>query len=219
MNVLNLRYLLLGVSVIVLAIVLGTVFWTKLEPRRHSQGVNQNVVLGLDRYGAVPDFSLTERSGKRITLADLRGNIWIADFIYTSCTDTCPLQSTEMARLQDTLANQLNLRLVSFSVDPARDNPQVLSGYAKRFNADPERWLFLTGEKREVVRLAQDGFKLSAAPAPGTAGKDDGVILHSARFVLIDDTAQIRGYYDSRDADALQRLRRDLDKLLRLRKE
>jgi len=219
MNVLNLRYLLLGVSIIAVAIVLGTVLWTKLEPRRQSHGPTQTAALESDRYGAVPEFSLIERSGKRITLADLRGNIWIADFIYTSCTDTCPLQSAEMAKLQDALANEANLSLVSFSVDPARDNPQVLSQYANRFGADPKRWLFLTGEGREILRLAQEGFKLSAALEPGGGGKDNGVILHSARFVLIDDTAQIRGYYDSRDTNALQQLRQDLDKLLRLRKE
>jgi protein SCO1/2 len=219
MNVLNSRYLVLGVSIIAVAIVLGTVFWTKLEPRRHAQSSTQNVTVGLDRYGAVPEFSLIERSGKRVELANLRGKIWVADFIYTACTDTCPLQSAEMAKLQEALGHVPKLNLVSFSVDPARDNPKVLSRYADRFKADPERWLFLTGDKQQVRRLAQEGFKLSAAPEPTAGGKDNGIILHSARFVLVDETAQIRGYYDSRDADALQRLRHDLDKLLRLRKE
>jgi cytochrome oxidase Cu insertion factor (SCO1/SenC/PrrC family) len=116
---------------------------------------------GLQVFRTLPDFSLTERSGRRITLADLRGKVWIANFIYTHCTDTCPLQSARMARLQDRFGSEKDLRLVSITVDPARDTPTVLANYAARFGADPDRWLFLTGEKRAIYALAQQGFYLS----------------------------------------------------------
>jgi protein SCO1 len=97
---------------------------------------------------------LIERSGKQVSLADLRGKIWIADFIYTHCTDTCPLQTADMAKLQDRWLKEPKVELVSFSVDPEHDTPQVLSRYAGRFKADPKRWLFLTGHRPEIVRLA-----------------------------------------------------------------
>lgn len=213
MNLSKTRFLLLGASVIGLGIILGTFLWLKLAPRPQIVGWSALPLEGLTRQGAVPEFSLTERSGKSIGLQDLRGKIWIADFIYTTCTDTCPLQTAAMARLQEQWAERSNLKLVSFSVDPARDTPKVLSQYADKFNADAERWLFLTGAKEQIAQLIQAGFRLSAAPLTEN-GTQASVILHSARFVLVDKEAQIRGYYDSREPDALRRLRNDVDKLL-----
>lgn len=164
-------------------------------------------------YRSVPDFSLTERSGRIVSLVDLHGKIWIADFIYTECTDTCPLQTVDMAKLQEQWMNKSDLELVSFSVDPGRDTPRVLSRYASRFKADPTRWLFLTGSNEEIARLIQEGFHLAAAPA---RKRNDGsrMILHSPRFVLVDRQGQIRGYYDNRDPKAIQRLKDDVESLL-----
>jgi cytochrome oxidase Cu insertion factor (SCO1/SenC/PrrC family) len=162
---------------------------------------------------AVPEFSLQERSGKNITLADLLGKVWIADFVYTSCTDTCPFQTADMARLQDRWRNESDLRLVSFSVDPEHDTPKVLSRYANRFKADPSRWLFLTGNRAAVSHLVEDGFHLAVAPAlKGT--HNTGVLLHSPRFVLVDRQGRIHGYYDNRDRAAMQRLQKDVTELL-----
>jgi protein SCO1/2 len=219
MNVSKLRFLLLGLSVACLGILSGTFLWLKLAPKPPGfQAWQTRPLEGLNHYGRVPDFSLIERSGKPAVLADLRGKIWIADFIYTSCTDTCPLQSAEMARLQEKWSNHPELRLVSFSVDPERDTPEVLAGYANRFKADAVRWLFLTGDKEQLSRLIQQGFRLSATPALDN-GTGSGVILHSPRFVLIDEAAEIRGYYDSRESDGLERLSSDVGSLLKERKE
>jgi protein SCO1/2 len=168
----------------------------------------------LKQYGAVPDFKLTERSGKDVNLAQLRGKVWIADFIYTSCTDTCPLQTAAMANLQKEFAAKSNVQFVSVSVDPERDTPQVLSAYADKHDADRQRWYFLTGQRDQVIKLMRDGFHLSIAALPDSA-QDNSLIPHSSRFVLIDGQAQIRGYYDSRAMDGLARLRNDIESLLK----
>jgi protein SCO1/2 len=177
---------------------------------------------GLNRYGTVPEFSLTERSGKNLRLGDLRGEVWVADFIYTNCKDTCPLQTAEMAKLQEQWQKQWkdrpDLKLVSFSVDPDRDTPEVLSRYADNFKADRTRWLFLTGDKEQISRLIQTGFRLSVAPLT-ESGSEDPVILHSPRFVLVDGNTQIRGYYDSQDAEALARLKKDVATLMNGKEE
>jgi protein SCO1/2 len=170
---------------------------------------------GLKDFGRVPEFTLTERSGKRLGLSDLQGKAWVVDFIYTRCKDTCPLQSAQMAKLQADLGNN-DVKLVSISVDPEWDSPKVLSQYANRFKADPERWLFLTGDKNSIYRLAQEGFRLSAVPA--SDGAED-VFIHSSRFVLVDKQRQIRGYYDSQDPEALRRLKKDAATLLTDEKE
>lgn len=222
MNISKMRFVLLGVSVASLGIVLGTLLWLKLAPKTGRLGWEPQPLEGLTRYGAVPEFSLTERSGKNVSLGDLRGKIWVADFIYTTCKDTCPLQSAEMARLQEQWQKQwndrLDLKLVSFTVDPDRDTPQVLSRYAQDFKANRDRWLFLTGDKRQISRLIQGGFHLSAVPVTDS-GTVDQVVLHSPRFVLIDKETQIRGYYDSRDVDALGRLNKDVATLMSVKKE
>ena len=213
MNFSKARFLLLGVSVLSLGIILGTFFWLKLAPRPGLTGWDAKPLEGLQRYGSVPPFSLIERSGKTTTLADLRGTIWIADFIYTTCQDTCPMQTAEMAQLQEQWKDRPGLKLVSFSVDPEKDTTEVLSRYANRYKADSQRWLFLTGAKEEIGRLVQEGFRLSAV-ALSSGGKKDSVIMHSPRFVLIDKQAEIRGYYDSRDQQALERLKKDVATLV-----
>ncbi|MCH7812911.1 MAG: SCO family protein, partial [Planctomycetes bacterium] len=99
-----------------------------------------------------------------------------------------------------------DVRLVSFSVDPERDTPRVLRRYAERYGADPERWLFLTGDEALIRAVAVEGFKL---------GSMDDLILHSAKFALVDRTGAIRGYYDSGDADVVSRLAADIRGLVK----
>jgi cytochrome oxidase Cu insertion factor (SCO1/SenC/PrrC family) len=206
------RFVALGLSVIGLGIVLGTALWMKLPRAPQLSGSSQRSVQRLEPFGTIPDFALLERSGKSLRLGDLRGTVWVADFIYTSCRDTCPLQTAEMAKLQEDFKQKMAVRLVSISVDPEKDTPEVLSHYADRYKADANRWLFLTGGKDEIRRLVEEGFRLSAPMSDGSG--TDGVILHSPRFVLVDKEARIRGYYDSRDGEALARLRKDIATLL-----
>jgi protein SCO1 len=186
---------------------------------------------GLGDYGPVPDFSLVERSGRRVTLADLRGTVWVTSFIYTECTETCPLQSLQLSRLQDEFAGSPDLRLVSITVDPEHDTADVLARYAERYRANPERWLFLTGPKGAIYALAKDGFKLAVqdassaarrstplsilAPPPAFASHgSQGLILHSSRFVLVDRRGRIRAYHRTDDPESLVKLRDNVRTLL-----
>jgi protein SCO1/2 len=160
-------------------------------------------------YSVVPDFSLTERSNRPVTHKDLNGQVWVADFIFTRCPGICPVMSSKMQKLQERLPREI--RLVSFSVDPSHDTPEVLTEYAKRYNADAERWLFLTGDPEVIQELSVGGFKLALDPTGGTEAEP---ITHSSRFVLVDRQGHIRGYYGTEEADALDRLIADAKKLL-----
>jgi len=91
---------------------------------------------------------------------DLLGKVWIASLIFTRCADECPLVSSHMARLQDAFAAEPDVRLVSITVDPAYDTSEVLTRYAQSFAAQPQRWLFLTGDKATIYRLVREGFRL-----------------------------------------------------------
>ena len=113
----------------------------------------------------VPDFVLRERSGQPVTKADLLGKVWIVNFIFTQCVEECPLATSRMARLQEAFTAEADVRLVSITVDPEHDTPEVLREYAKSFGAHPQRWLFLTGEKERIYRLAREGFRLGVFEA------------------------------------------------------
>ncbi len=211
---LNILRKLLWSLVVVLLCAFGSLTWLQWRAQRANSVARGKPLEGLQNFGAVPDFSLIERNGNEIERGNLQGKVWVANFIYTACSDTCPLQSAEMARLQEEFKNHLDLVLVSISVDPERDDPKTLSAYAERFKTEPQRWLFLTGDKEKVYRLAQEGFRLSASPLPKPKGQSAVEFIHSSRFVVIDRWGQIRGYYESNDTEALKRLRGDLTVLL-----
>lgn len=156
---------------------------------------------------SVPDFSLTNQQGKPLGSSDMAGKIWVADFIFTNCPTICPAMTQEMARLQSEFVAD-PVYFVSFSVDPERDTPRVLSRYAAAYGADDRRWHFLTGNKTKIYQLAEQGFSLAA-------GHNGTEILHSPRFVLIKPDGTIHDYYDSRSGPAMLRLRRDIKTLLK----
>ncbi len=200
---------------------------------------SETVLEKLDVYGQVPEFSLVERSGRRVGRGDLLGKVWAVNFIYTKCTETCPTQSLQIARLQAEFADARDLQLVSITVDPQNDTREVLAAYAERYGAAAERWWFLTGDKREIYCLAR-GLNLSAVdladptpPACGSVGGSlgmilarlappparaahgsEGLIMHSARLVLVDRAARIRAYHLATDEASLKRLRPNLRALL-----
>jgi cytochrome oxidase Cu insertion factor (SCO1/SenC/PrrC family) len=161
--------------------------------------------------GSVPEFSLTEANGATLRRADLLGKVWVASFIFTRCGEACPLMMQHEARLQPDLPLRDDLRLVSFSVDPDWDTPKVLTEYAHTFGADQSRWLFLTGDKKQVYHLASDGFHLAVLPADPAK---EMPILHSTKLVLVDRGGAIRGYYDSSDPAEMQKLVRDVRQVL-----
>jgi protein SCO1/2 len=175
------------------AAVLGLAVWLGFRPAP------------LPVLGTVPPFTLTESAGTPLSAADLAGRVWVAGFIFTRCPDVCPALTARMARLQERLgAGDDAVRLVSFSVDPEHDTPAVLRAYAERSGARPG-WLFVTGPRDRVAALLRQGFKVAwADDGPATAP-----ITHSDRFVLVDRTLGIRGYYHGDDADDLERLARD----------
>ncbi len=182
--------LLLGAALLAAAGVAG---WLTLRPRT------------LPVLGTVPAFALTERSGLPLTAGDLAGHVWVANFIFTRCPDFCPALTSRMASLQLTLVPASDpIRLVSFSVDPTNDAPDVLRAYAARAGAG-DRWLFVTGARDQLATLLRDGFQVAYADD----GPPTSPITHSDRFVLVDRQLRIRGYYHGTEVSDMNRLARD----------
>jgi protein SCO1/2 len=158
----------------------------------------------LPSYGVVPDFDLVDQTGEPFhSKQALDGHVWVANFIFTTCMGPCPRMSAQMKQVRDASA-ELDARLVSFTIDPERDTPEVLSQYGKRFGAAHGRWYFLTGPMKSLDRMSFDVFKL---------GRVDGQLEHSSRFVLIDRKSRIRGYYDTSDPANVTQLIADLKAL------
>jgi protein SCO1 len=170
-----------------------------------------NASTELRKLSVVPPFALTERSGKTITNRDLSGKIWVADFIYTTCPGPCPMITASMAKIQEAVAHDPEVQLVSFSVDPDTDTPPVLAKYAELYGADPYRWWFLTGDEKQIYDLISNGFHVivqdnsGQPPAPGQYK-----VTHSTNLVLVDGDGNVRGYYDGVDANRRANLLSDI---------
>lgn len=152
-------------------------------------------------YGNVPPFELIAETGDRFDSRSLEGRIWVADFIFTTCTGPCPRMSTLMRQVQSAAPA---VRLVSFTVDPERDTPSALAEYAKRYKAVPERWRFLTGPRETLHHLKREVFKL---------GSVDGSLNHSTRLLLVDGKGRIRGYYGTDEDSPVRRLAADIKRI------
>lgn len=153
----------------------------------------------------VGPFSLTERSGKPVTDKDLRGHVWIASFIFTRCNGPCPAVTSTVARLQDELKGERGVKFVTFTVDPKRDDLSALKAYADSRRADPEKWLFLTGDEETVHTVLREQFMQSVGRNEGSGVKEGDEFSHSTRLTVVDRDGLIRGFYpglpDERDAD------------------
>jgi protein SCO1/2/putative membrane protein len=150
----------------------------------------------LDDLGPVGPFELTERSGRTVRDTDLRGKVWVASFVFTRCSAGCPQVTETMKGLQKQFARYPDVRLVTFTVDPDHDNRDELRRYAAGYEADPERWLFLTGPEKDVYRLLREGFHITAEQNRGADRTPGNEVKHDTKLVLVDRDGHIRGYYD-----------------------
>jgi protein SCO1/2 len=155
-----------------------------------------------------PAFSAVDQKGQSVTDQDLRGHVWVADFIFTHCTSACPLMTAKMLLLQRAVQPS-DIRFVSFSVDPEHDTPDVLKHYATLWNRDEARWLLLHTERETLSRTAA-GMKVAIMPTD-----EQDVILHSSLFFLVDQQGRVRSVSDSNDDDAMKRLATDATTLAR----
>jgi protein SCO1 len=179
-----------------------------------ASGACRRNVLTLPRFGAVPAFALRDQDGHELGRHNLLGQVWIANFMFTSCPDICPLLTSKLASVRSRLvADRAFVRYVSFSVDPVHDSPEVLKNYAVEHGADRPDWSFVTGPADPVKDVIIHGFKQALSETPKTAGRSANTILHGSHFVLVDRGATIRGFYPS-DDEGLQRLVRDARILL-----
>ena len=156
--------------------------------------------------GSIPEFEFIDSEGQSVNLNTLKGKVWVADFIFTTCTMACPIMTDNMNTIHKKYKKNDNLRLVSISVYPEYDTPEVLKEYASQYNANTDKWHFLTGKEATVKNIIKNGFKI---------GDYEDIIFHSEKFALVDKNGMIRSYYNGMKTEDMDKLKKDINRLLK----
>ena len=191
--------------VVVFLIVVMAVVFSYLNVRRGGEGGTVEA-FGLSRYAKAPDFEFLAHDGTKLGIADLLGKVWVANFVFTRCQGPCPRMTALMRRIQDALkrAGYEDVRLVTVTVDPDYDTPELLARYAGNVGADATMWKFVTGPRAQVERVVRKGFLQRF-------GTDhDGGLVHSTRFVVVDRDGWIRAFQDGEERIAFEKILLDI---------
>ena len=155
----------------------------------------------------IEDFVFTDNNGNSFGSKDLKGKIHVANFIFTSCTHICPKMTTNMVEVEKKFQNNPGVSLVSFTVTPWLDSPEVLNRYKKEFTLNSENWHFLTGDKNKIYSLARKSY--FAEEEIGFT-KDSTDFLHTEHFLLVDENLRIRGIYNGTLGLEMEQLIKDI---------
>ena len=167
---------------------------------------NTNEQDSLPVIGGIPNFEFVDSEGRDVGLSTLKGKVWVADFIFTTCTMACPIMTGNMNIIHKKFKKNDDLRLVSISVYPEYDTPEVLKKYASQYEANTDTWHFLTGNESTVKEVIKDGFKI---------GDYEDIIFHSEKFALVDRNGMIRAYYNGMKSEDMKKLKKDINNLLK----
>ena len=162
---------------------------------------------GISKNHKIADFSLIDQNGENFSTSDLEGKYYVTDFFFTTCPTICPDMSSQLVRVQNAYKDNADFMIVSHSVTPEIDTPKVLLEYGERYEADFNKWVFLTGDKKQIYDLARKSY--FAATTEGDGGPDD--FIHTENFVLVDKEKRIRGFYDGTDAESVDQLITDIE--------
>lgn len=162
----------------------------------------------------IRNFNLTDQRGNTITGEELNGKIYVADFFFTACGGICPKMTKQMKRIQNAFADEEKVMLLSHSVTPDRDSVSVMYRYAEKNGANHDKWLFLTGDKKEIYSMARKAYFIVKEPAPGEDDGSGADFIHTENFVLIDADKRIRGYYSGIRPSSVDSLISDIRLLL-----
>lgn len=184
-----------GIVLIVVTLAVALML-AKLKSEMEAGNTNLPVI------SPVPEFTLTNQLGNAVSRADLMGHAWVADIIFTRCAGPCPAMTRKLHELQVALPADSSAKLVTLTTDADYDTPPVLQKYADKNGADAKRWMFLTGNKRDVANLAIDGLKLTAIEKPASERTDPAdLFVHSTIFVIVDKAGQLRGSFQTQGDD------------------
>lgn len=198
----------------ILSIVILTLIYTQLktekklpiyQPEMVEKVLVDTTLQDVKKYHKIANFSLINQNSDTITQAFYDNKIYIADFFFTTCEDICPIMTEHMVEIQETLKDHPDIKLLSHSVIPEYDTPEILKEYAIKKGVDDTRWNLVTGSRKEIYNLARKSY-LAVKDIPG----EQDAMVHTENFMLIDKKKQIRGFYDGTDDRAIKQLLEDI---------
>lgn len=182
-----------------------------------SNSADENEMVTINK---IPDFKFVNQNNDTISNKDYQGKVYVVEFFFSTCPSICPVMNTNMLKVEEVFKNENDFGIASFTIDPEHDTPQVLKEYADSYGVEHPHWNFLTGNKKDILKLSNDGFKLYAAESP----EAEGGFEHSGMFALIDKEGNIRSridkngnsiiYYNGLEEEGIQMLIEDIKKLL-----
>ncbi len=170
-------------------------------------------IIGNDQNHHVSAFSFTNQEGKIITDNDVKGKICVVEYFYATCKGICPKMNENLVTVYKAFKGNKNVMILSHTVDPLKDSVSALKTYSLRFDADPNQWMFLTGDKKQLYDMARYSYLINAEDtANGVTITDD--FIHDKHYTLVDGFGRIRGFYDGTNVDEVKKLIADIRLLL-----
>ena len=202
------RYRYLFLTIGVLSVIILSLFYNALKPEKQlpiytPAMVNPELVDSLVQHEnnkmkhKIADFSFQNQNNKTITQKDYENTIYVADFFFTTCPTICPIMTDNMVWLQDKIKDMPNVKLLSFSVTPDIDTPEVLRKYANKKGVIDAKWNMVTGDKKDIYYLARQSFLAVKTETTGELYD----MVHTENFILVDKNGRIRGFYDGTNLD------------------
>ncbi len=165
---------------------------------------------GKNENHTVLNFELTNQLGEKISLAQLSGKVYVADFFFTNCKSICPKMTTQLLRVAEKYKGEEQFKIVSHTVDPENDDVAALKNYSEANNIDPKQWIMLTGPSKEIYHLARKSY-FAVLDEPSKEGPD---FVHTENFILVDTKGRLRGFYDGTSPEEVDQLIEDIALLL-----
>ena len=209
------RYKIFAIVMAVISIIIITMIYTLLkvpkklpiyQPEMVDKDLVDSTIQYVKKYHKIAPFKLLNQNGDTITQDDYKDKIYVADFFFTTCQDICPIMTEHMVEIQKELKEDNEVLLLSHSVIPEYDTPEILKAYALKKGVDDTRWNLVTGSRKEIYTLARKSY-LAVKDIPG----EEDAMVHTENFMLIDKKGQIRGYYDGTDSEAIEVLLEDIE--------
>lgn len=210
------RYRIFFSVLAVLSVIIISLFYSALKPKKtlpiyNPADVNPELVDStvqyVRKYHTIADFSFTNQNGKTITQNDYEGKIYVADFFFTTCGSICPIMTTNMTEVQRAIINNPKVMLLSHSVTPETDSVSVLKAYAIKHGVNDQKWNLVTGDKKEIYRLARKSYLAVKQGKPSELYD----MVHTENFVLVDSKRRVRGFYDGTKKEEISRLIADIN--------
>lgn len=206
-----------SIFLIVFFLILATAFVT--YSLKYLKKPDTLPVISANTGHKVKDFSFVNQEGDTITLDDVKGKIYVVEYFFTTCKGICPKMNENMSTVYEAFRGNDQVKILSHTVDPKKDTVEAMKAYSLRFEADPEQWMFLTGDKKELYDIARYSYLVSASDESETVDIQSDFI-HTDRFVLVDQDGYLRGrFYTGTDPEEVQQLIGDIKTLLKEKEE